>query len=144
MTTRKEWLLMALAHRSGEPMTPVQIQKAMFLLGAEAEELMGEHFYNFIPYNYGPFDANVYHDLDEMAGQRLVTTVTWPGRSWRMYAVTPAGMVAAARLKEAANPEGIDFLAKVVDWVSSMSFPQLVRAIYAKYPEFKANSVFSG
>jgi hypothetical protein len=39
MTTRKEWLLMALAHRSGEPMTPVQIQKAMFLLSAEAEEL---------------------------------------------------------------------------------------------------------
>lgn len=66
------------------------------------------------------------------------------GRSWKLYAVTPAGLAKAARSKEKANKQGVAYLEKVVDWVSSMSFPQLVRAIYAKYPEYKANSVFTG
>jgi hypothetical protein len=144
MTSRQEWLLMALAHRNGEPMTPAQIQKAMFLMSAEANALVGQSFYKFVPYNYGPFDAKVYHDLDNLATSGLITTVHFTGRSWRLYAVTPAGLVEATRLKEKANKQGVAYLAKVVDWVSSLSFPQLVRAIYAKYPQYKANSVFTG
>lgn len=144
MTTRQEWLLIALAHRNGEPMTPAQIQKAMFLMSAEARQLVGQPFYNFVPYNYGPFDASVYHDLDQLADNDLVTSAHFPGRSWKLYAVTPAGIEAAARSKRVANKQGVNYLEKVVDWVSSMSFPQLVRAIYAKYPQYKANSVFTG
>jgi hypothetical protein len=144
MTTRQEWLLLALAHRNGQPMTPVQIQKAMFLMGMEAKQLVGIGFYKFIPYNYGPFDADVYHDLDGLAARGLVTSDSFPGRSWKMYAITPAGVAEAARAKTAANKTAVLFLGRVVDWVSSMSFPQLVRAIYTKYPAFKANSVFTG
>jgi hypothetical protein len=95
MTTRQEWLLMALAHRNGEPMTPAQIQKAMFLMSAEASGLVGQRFYDFIPYNYGPFDARVYHDLDELAQHGLVASTYVPGRDWKLYAVTPAGLDAA-------------------------------------------------
>lgn len=144
MATRQEWLLMALAHRNGEPMTPAQIQKAMFLMSAEARQLVGQRFYDFIPYNYGPFDANVYHDLDAMVSNGLVTSTHFPGRSWRLYAVTPAGVAEAARARRTANAQGVRYLEKVVDWVSSLSFPQLVSAIYAKYPQYKANSVFTG
>jgi len=144
MTTRQDWLLMALARRDGQPMTPAQIQKAMFLMSAEASEFVGRGFYNFIPYNYGPFDADVYHDLDALTTQGLVTSAPWPGRGWKMYAVTAAGLVAASKVKRSANANGVAFLEKVVDWVSSLSFPQLVRAIYAKYPKYKANSVFTG
>jgi hypothetical protein len=50
----------------------------------------------------------------------------------------------APKAKRLANAKGVAFLAKVVDWVASLSFPQLVRAIYEKYPRFKANSVFTG
>ena len=144
MTTRQEWLLLALAHRNGQPMTPVQIQKAMFLMGMEAKQLVGPGFYKFVPYNYGPFDGNVYHDLDGLAARGLVTGDSFPVRTWKTYAVTPAGLAEAARAKTTANKNALAYLARVVDWVSSMSFPQLVRAIYAKYPAFKANSVFTG
>lgn len=144
MTCRDEWLLLALAHRRGEVMTPVQIQKAMFLMAVEAKQLVGRGFYQFVPYNYGPFDANVYHDLDRLVARGLITSNSSENRNWKMYAVTATGLTEAARLKEAANKNGIQYLGKAVDWVSSMSFPQLVRAIYAKYPAFKANSVFTG
>jgi len=61
-----------------------------------------------------------------------------------MYVATPGGMTAAATLKRNADAKGVAYLEKVVDWVSSLSFPALVRAIYDKYPKFKANSVFTG
>jgi DNA-binding PadR family transcriptional regulator len=144
MTTRQEWLLMALALRDGQPLTPAQIQKAMFLMSAEAPELVGQAFYNFIPYNYGPFDSNVYSDLDVMTQKGLVTASTVSGRSWKVYAITPAGLDQASKAGETADPKGLEFLKRVVDWVASMSFPELVRAIYAKYPAYKANSVFTG
>ena len=144
MTTRQDWLLMGLAHRGGQPMTPVQIQKSMFLMEAEAKQLVGPKFYKFVPYNYGPFDADVYHDLDSLTTQGFVTSGSSPGRSWRMYAATPSGMAAAAKVKQAANLRAVRYLGEAVDWVCSQSFPALVRAIYAKYPKFKANSVFTG
>jgi hypothetical protein len=43
-------------------------------MGAEARPLVGQ-FYQFVPYNYGPFDAKVYHDLDKLVLEGLVTTV---------------------------------------------------------------------
>jgi hypothetical protein len=144
MTSRQEWLLMGLAHRKGQPLTPAQIQKAMFLMREEASALVGPKFYNFIAYNYGPFDANVYHDLDDLAQKGLVVSVDFPGRNWKLYSVTAAGLTEGTRVKQTANKLGAGYLEQVVDWVSSLTFPQLVRAIYAKYPKYKANSVFTG
>jgi hypothetical protein len=144
MTTRQEWLLLALAHRNGQPMTPAQIQKTMFLVGTEAKHLVGQGFYKFVPYNYGPFDASVYHDLDVMAQHGLVAGNSFPGRNWKVYAVTAAGLGQATAAKRSVDPSALSYLERVVDWVCSMSFPELVRAIYAKYPEYKANSVFTG
>jgi hypothetical protein len=67
-------------------MTPVQIQKAMFLIGMEAKQFVEPGFYKFVPYNYGPFDANVYHDLDELVAKGLVAVDSFPGRTWKTYA----------------------------------------------------------
>jgi DNA-binding PadR family transcriptional regulator len=144
MTSRQEWLLLALAHRRGQPMTPAQIQKSMFLMRMEAGRYLGDRFYEFIPYNYGPFDADIYRDLDWLAAKGVVITDTSPGRNWRTYAVTPAGIDAAERAMASADRTAVSYLGRVVDWVTSVSFPVLIRAIYDKYPQFKANSVFAG
>jgi hypothetical protein len=144
MTTRQEWLLMALAHRGGIAMTPVQIQKAMFLMRMEAPGAVGDNFYRFVPYNYGPFDATIYHDLVALTDKGLVIGDSSSGRPWKVHNITPAGIESAVQARNSADLAGVAFLAKVVDWVCSLPFPLLVRAIYEKYPEFKANSVFAG
>jgi hypothetical protein len=142
--TREQWLLMALAHRAGQPMSPVQIQKAMFLMRMEAGRHLPPGFYDFVPYNYGPFDVNIYHDLDSLIARGLVTYDGSSNRNWKVYAATPAGVSAGRTAMTEAQVEGLDYLKRAVDWVCSQSFTQLVRAIYAKYPAFKANSVFTG
>jgi DNA-binding PadR family transcriptional regulator len=144
MTDRSDWLLLALAHRRGAPMTPVQIQKTMFLMAMEAGHQVGPRFYEFIPYNYGPFDASIYHDLNRLAERGLVYGDAAVGRNWKAFSITAEGLETAGAIRAQADPNAVSYLGRVVEWVSSLSFPALVRAIYDKYPQFKANSVFVG
>lgn len=125
-------------------MSPVQIQKAMFLMAKEAEREVGRGFYRFKPYNYGPFDAAIYDDLEELARTDLVAIEISPNRRWHSYSVTAAGRQRSAEIRESAKAETLEFLKRVVEWVCARSFSSLVRAIYEKYPEYRTNSVFVG
>jgi hypothetical protein len=144
MATRQEWLLLALARRRGQSMSPVQVQKSMFLMLMEARRYLGPGFYNFVPYNYGPFDAEIYQDLERMERQGLVRRAPSSDRNWSSFSITAAGIERAQRVQADIDPAAAEFLNRVVDWVCSLSFPALVRAIYERYPAFRANSVFIG
>jgi hypothetical protein len=138
--TRKDWLLLALAHREGKPLSPAQVQKTMFLLGEEAKGHIGSGFYKFIPYNYGPFCREIYDDIDRLSFENLVTTVAADNR--RVFLATPAGLTQGKILAREADAAALAYLKKAVDWAASKSFPDLVRAIYVKYPKYRVNSVF--
>jgi hypothetical protein len=90
MASRDEFLLLALASASDGRLTPVQIQKAMFLLKQEAGQFVGPDFYEFVPYNYGPFNSSIYDDLNALAGARPPETCgdqsqTWTRRNCQPY-----------------------------------------------------------
>jgi uncharacterized protein len=140
---RQDWLLMALASREGAPMDPVQVQKAMFLLSRELADDVGSGFYRFRPYNYGPFDAEIYTDLQLLAIRGLISIAS-SSRGARLFSATPAGMRQGNDLLEELGPAARSYLRRVVEWVCSLSFADLVRAIYARYPDFRRNSVFVG
>ena len=140
---RQDWLLMALARRGGAPINPVQIQKAMFLLDREMANRVRPDFYHFRPYNYGPFDATIYHDLEDMERRGLIV-ISGSGRNRRAFASTPDGLKQGCQLLERLDSPARDYLERVVDWVCSLDFASLVRSIYALYPEFKQNSIFAG
>jgi len=141
--TRRSWTLLALSSASGAPMSPVQLQKALFLIGRNlsSEQRGGGVFYTFQAYDYGPFDSGVYADADLLQQQGFVRIVDG---SPRTYSITDLGMMEAKRLRTGLQPEVVDYLDRVGSWVRSLSFSELVRAIYVQYPEMKANSVFSG
>jgi hypothetical protein len=65
-------------------------KKAMFLLKQEAGQFVGPDFYEFVPYNYGPFNSSIYDDLNTLAAAGLVTVNQSQGRSWAMYTITGA------------------------------------------------------
>ena len=144
MLTRQDWLLLALSKSPGGTMSPVQIQKALFLFGQELGGSLDTKFYSFEPYDYGPFDAAIYADLRRMAGQGHVRGEWSPGRSWKIYAITEPGRKAALVLHNDADARHAEFLGRIVAWVRERSFSELLRSVYAAYPEFAVNSVFRG
>ena len=144
MADRKDVLLAALALSDNRSLTPVQVQKAMFLIAAEASQAAPGRFYKFEKYNYGPFCADIYSDLTEFERDDLLAVDQPLNRKVRAYRLTDLGVKAAALSESSLNPGLTEYLRSVIAWVTSLSFPDLVREIYKKYPEYKENSVFSG
>lgn len=138
---RKGWTLLAIAAARGEPLDPAQLQKCLFVLGRERPADVGRDFHKFGPYHYGPFAATVYRDAEALEEEGLVTITAT--ESVRKYRATPDGLKEAQRLRQQAS-DATRYLERVVAWARSLSFQALVRAIYAKYPEQRANSVFVG
>lgn len=139
---RKDWALLVIAAAQGASITPAQLQKCLFLLGRERSEQVGDDFYDFQPYDYGPFDALVYRDAEKLAEEDLVVISCPPRRGWSEYAAT---LKSSERVKQLADnlPAGLgDFIGEKVQWAMSLSFAQLVHAIYQQYPSFAVNGVF--
>jgi hypothetical protein len=139
--TKKDWTLLALAAADGRPLSPVQLQKALFIFGQRMPKAVAHDFYDFRPYNYGPFDAKIYSDAEELARGGAVGIVE-TGKSWSQYAATPDGIARAKELLALVPRDAGTYLRSLVAWVASLSFQDLLRAVYEKYPEYAVNSVF--
>jgi uncharacterized protein len=139
---RKDWIIVALAKAGEGGLTAVQLQKVLFLLAKRRPAAVGDSFYAFEAYNYGPFSREVYSDADGMTEGGLVELDGSRGRSRRTYHLTDAGRARAEQLEKELPPEGVQYLAETVAWAKRLSFDELVRAVYEAYPEMRENSVF--
>jgi hypothetical protein len=93
---KTEIVLAALAPANGMPHTPVQVQKLLFLIDRNIAEVVGGPYFEFQPYNYGPFDKRVYEILERLAAEGCVRLV--PHHTWTDYALTPRGQEIGDRL----------------------------------------------
>lgn len=140
--TREEYVRAVLASAGEASFQPVQVQKLFFLLDKRmASKLDGPHF-DFQPYDYGPFDREVYEALENLC----LTGDVEVDRDWRglrLYRLTGKGQSrgreSLGTLDRAVSGE----VTKLVKWVLAQSFTSLVSTIYKFYPDMKANSVFS-
>lgn len=140
--TKKELLFVCLAAAKGDTYEPVQIQKLVFLFQEKAPELFRKKPFNFIPYDYGPFDQTIYSELDQMAGGGLVRIRPATYSTPRSYELTEAGKKAGDESLEKLEERFRDYLIRLSAWVRSISFAALVGAIYNEFPAMKVNSVF--
>ena len=84
-------------------------------------------------------DSAVYTELERMS----VDGLTFVARGYyRSYGLTEEGYNRGAALLDQVPAAAKDFIGRSARWVHSLSFAQLVSAIYQKYPEMKAASVF--
>lgn len=141
---RQDWTLLALAAAEGEALTPVQLQKTLFLLGQQMPAEVGQPYYEFYAYNYGPFDQAVYEDAGKLEAAGLAEIRQPSGQRWRNYAATSKGLAEAAQIEREVPKPAADQLRALVTWARGLSFEQLVKAVYAQYPEMREFSVFRG
>jgi hypothetical protein len=141
---RRDWPLLVIAYGDGHPISPVQLQKSLFLLGRNAAPYIYTPFYEFTPYDYGPFDSRVYEDCDRLAADGYVAADRIVGRSWPEYTLTERGAERVRTVENEAPKEATTYLRSVVQWARSVTFQQLVTTIYDLYPEQRKNSVFRG
>lgn len=140
---RRHWPLLVIDEAGPAGLSPVQLQKVLFLIGTNLPNEVGDSYYEFVPYNYGPFDQRVYSDAQSLINSELAQSIQVSGRNWALYTVTPQGHdIAQYVRKSEVSPRMSQYITKVVKWVQSLSFAQLLSAIYKAYPQYKAKSVF--
>ncbi|MBV6504109.1 MAG: hypothetical protein AKCLJLPJ_02209 [Fimbriimonadales bacterium] len=137
---RGDWALLALYYAE-QPLYPVHMQKILFLLSRAGADAVGDDFYDFQPWDYGPFSSQVYWDLEKAAEEGLVV-IDASGRV-RHYSLSPAGEAHAQELAKHLDPKMAEYLKRVTEWAKGLSFSDLVRAIYQRFPEYKTRSVFA-
>ena len=119
--------------------TPSQIQKLMFIIDREAKLNEGATF-EFVPYDYGPFDKEVYNELKALQLQGLVRIK--PLNTYRTYALTEQGMARGLEIAKMLTEEKKKYLHDICEWVASVDFGVLISSVYSLYPEMAVNSVF--
>ncbi|MBX9722448.1 MAG: hypothetical protein K2X81_13705, partial [Candidatus Obscuribacterales bacterium] len=125
----------------GRALSPVQLQKAVFLMQEQAN-LPGQ--FVFVAYDYGPFCSEIYRIAETLELEGLVSISVNLDRNYKTYAASSEGLTEGKRLLDDLDPGDRDFICKLVSWVGNQSFPDLVKAIYAAFPEYKKNSIFRG
>lgn len=144
MKDRNDVVLAVLAASSGEPYSPVQLQKSLFLVDRTLGQRIGGPYFDFQPYDYGPFDASVYDTTSDLSSEGLVEIRRDPDTPVRKYLVTPVGLESGNKILAELDPDICQYLTKLSKWVRAQTFSSLVSSIYRKYPEMKENSVFRG
>lgn len=138
---RADVLLAALAAPERKSFYPVHLQKTVFLIDNTLPKLFDQR-YSFEPYDYGPFDKDVYADADNLRAAGYVTIGPEPGNWHRTYRVTSEGLQRGQQLLSQMSPDSAAMIRKIANLVTPLSFQNLVAGIYRAFPHMKVNSVF--
>ena len=141
--TIENFVLAALSTSEGQPFRPVQVQKLFFLLDKNIAPDLGGEYFNFAPYDYGPFDAAVYRVLEKLAAQGLVIIESGQKPGDRTFRLSSTGQTEGSGFLSKLGAPYVEYIEKASEFVRQLSFGQLVSAIYKAYPEMKVNSVFA-
>ena len=136
---KREAVLVALTPSRGKPHSSVQVQKLLFLLDKEVCEFIDGPHFEFVPYNYGPFDKEVYRTLETLDSEGLAVIQQTNGHC--TYALTPEGQETGQGILNDLDAAVQDYIRTASEFVLSLDFLPLVSAIYKAYPEMRENSI---
>jgi hypothetical protein len=147
VSPRQELLLLYLSLPAGGGIKgftdPIRIMKGLFVYGQETPpswRKLGAS-YDFLPYNYGPCSFEIYDDVAALERAGMVETLKLPGHEWKYYGLSSAGRAFVEGVRGDWDSRSLDYLRRIKDAFSRMSFHALLRAVYSKYPEFAKNSL---
>src|SRR5262245_7110471 len=128
--TSKDWSLLVIAAALGESVSPVQLQKSLFLIGENLTptQLGVKKFYTFKPYDYGPFNSTVYSDAETLALDSRIVILN--SGTYRRYVATTSGLAHAEEIRKTLDSVAKGYLDRVVKWVREQSFESLIKSIY--------------
>lgn len=140
---RRDWLLLFLSLPGGPFETDqIRVMKGMFLYSQEGPKDV-RRLYDFQPYDYGPFDAQIYHDLEWLEFQGLIRTVSAEDTNRRLYRLTEKGEIRVAELIASAAAPAVSTLRQIKQKVTSLGFVDLLKDVYGRYPKYAAKSVLT-
>ena len=140
MTDRQTWLLLFLGADPGPyPVDQVRTMKAMFLIDQKLSAARMPR-YRWEAFDYGPFNSNVYRDLDSLQIDELVDVTRVLGSNRRLYTLSERGRRAFEERVAQTPASEMQWIQEVKTRVSSTSYEDLLRGILREFPEYAMRS----
>ena len=138
---RIDILLRIVVAAQGDAVSPVQLQKVAFLVGQECHDDVPSDYYQFVPFDYGPFCKDIYRDVEELERRgHIVVDASAPAARKEYRATFRSSSIDLSHVPASVG----EYISRAVEWAKPLSFRELVSAIYEAYPAYRANSVFNG
>jgi uncharacterized protein YwgA len=141
---RNDFVLAVFASSNNASYSPVQIQKLFFLIEKKIPELSENNYFNFTPYNYGPFDPVIYDVISELISSGNLKTINDADSRIIKYNTTNKGQIRGEQILQSLGVNAAGKIKILSDFVRRLSFSELVSAIYKEYPDMKKYSIFRG
>lgn len=125
-----------------EALDRVRVQKGVFLLEQRGPQSW-RNLYTFRPYDWGPFSRELAADIEDMLLDDL-RIVDLEGFRFGEYRTTREGEQRIAEVVETLSEKTLKFVGETRRFVTTSSFSQLLRDVYAAYPEYAVRSRFTG
>jgi uncharacterized protein YwgA len=126
-----------------EALDRLRMQKGVFLLENRGPTEW-RSLYEFEPYDWGPFSRSLIQDVNQMVVNGQMMTVRFEGFRFWEYQNTEQGELlvedAVANLEEST----VEFVRRIRNYVTHRSFSQLLKEVYAAYPDYAVRSRFTG
>lgn len=142
--TKTQDTLLLFFLESDKRIDPIRVMKGLFIFTMEAppEWISPDVRYKFVPYSYGPYSREIDSDLRHLTASGYLLQSSAPGRSWSYYSLSDAGKEKANQISHEFPPAAVAYMKKVREFVSELSFRQLLNTVYKRYPKYAVNSVF--
>lgn len=129
---RQELILSCFDSVQDKTLSPLQIQKLMFLISKKIGEISIEEEFDFIPYDFGPFDKKIYSDIDLLIDDGYITILPGKVRQYKLV----------QNINNEVPHDLFEKIKELAQFVKSCSFKQLLTAIYKEYPETSVNAIY--
>jgi len=142
---KTDWLLVYLllpSSNNNDYNDPIRITKGLFLFKMEFKEEI-HPFYGFVPYLNGPCSLEIYKDLRKFIRMGLAYKCSWPTPTWEYYRLLKKGEIKASQIINEASPKLLKELEEIKMEVTSLSFLDLLKKIYTKYPKYTKKSIIN-
>jgi len=130
MLTRQK-ILLDLARLSGGEISRLRLVKLAFFVRMEGQAKGLESFYDFLPYQHGPFSFGLYHELGKLESEGLISP-----HGKEAVRLQPDGKAAAASLRGPCADE----VRRISARFSRVTTANLVSTTYRRFPWFTVNA----
>jgi uncharacterized protein YwgA len=124
-----------------EPLDRVRLQKGVFLLQVRGSNEW-KTLYEFMPWDWGPYSHDLARDVNQLVRRGLLEEERIQYRRYPRYRTTAEGEAICKSLSVKLSAKERDYIGKVRTYVTSRSFSQLLREVYAAYPKYAEASRF--
>jgi len=117
----RDWLLLAMAAAGAAGLSPIQLQRSLFLLSQKRKTHLASGFYQFEPGDAWPFSKALYEDLDAFVAAGDVTKEYRPECTQSFFRLADSGRMLAEELRPHLKAEASSYLEEAVAWVTEQS-----------------------